>query len=307
MFIKNIFNRSPKKKPTVYASVQRTSKESIPRPEVIKKCYDKGLEFIHPVVKVIYTDAKSERAVILQNPDMTYTVRYEKLYPFSDEEIEFLSLEVPGFWSLQDGNSIYDTAEKATDEVLLAPPFKYNKCVVWADTPFRVDADRLYWIKDDGADDPDDFCLHGNVMVKLGEEFFEYGATVSAAGLYLLRTLTENHLIREGEAMLPCCGHFMIANEDLSAVGIYCCPNGLDWSVTHENGSVKLITKTEKETLIDIDVYRDEVYAFADKIEAFYKNSAAKNLSGTDTFLRDGYIAFWNEWNRRRQLAKYRY
>jgi len=177
---------------------------------------------------------------------------------------------------------------------------------MWADCAFRIDAENLCWIKKDGVDDPNDFCLHGHAYAKIGDEFFEYDAAVSATGLYLLRSLTENHIIHEHEHeyeyvhILPCCGFGMMANDDLSSVYFCECPNGVDWSVIHENNKIKLVTESGAETLIDIDDYRQEVYAFADKIEAFYKKSSPKNLSGADSMSRDGYIAFWNEWHRRR-------
>ena len=101
--------------------------------------------------------------------------------------------------------------------------------------------------------------------------------------------------------MLPCCGHWMLANDDLSSVDIGGCPNGIDWSVIHQDGKIKLVTETGKETLVDMDDYREEVYAFADKIDAFYKKSSPKNLSEVDSMSQNGYIAFWNEWRRRRK------
>ena len=144
-------------------------------------------------------------------------------------------------------------------------------------------------------------CLHGHAFIKIGDEVFDYDATLSAAGLYLLRTVTDNHIIREGEAMLPCCGHMMIANDDLSSVDICGCPNGLDWSVIHENGKIKLVTEAGNTTFIDIDIYKEEIYAFTDKIEDFFKKSSPKIFSETETFERDAYTAFWNEWRKLRK------
>ena len=92
----------------------------------------------------------------------------------------------------------------------------------------------------------------------------------------------------------------MISNEDCSSVNIFGCPNGVNWSVMHERNMIKLVTETGAETLVDIDAYTDEVFAFADKIEVFYKKSLPKNLAELDDFSRNGYTAFWNEWHRRR-------
>lgn len=166
---------------------------------------------------------------------------------------------------------------------------------------FSIFAEKLRWINEDGTDNADDLCLHGHVIVKIGEECFEYDATVSAAGLYFLRTLTENHIMHNDQAMLPCCGHFLIANDSLDTVDIGGCPNGVDFSVIHEDNSIKFVTETGAETHVSIIDYSNEVNAFADKIEDYYKKCAPKNTVKLEEFERNGYTAFWNEWNRRRK------
>ena len=113
------------------------------------------------------------------------------------------------------------------------------------------------------------------------------------------KNITKNHIIHDDQAMLPCCGHSMYANEDLSSVGISGCQNGVDWSAIHENGKIKLVTEAGKETLVDVDNYKEEVLVFADKIEAFYKKCLPKNMP-SEEYERNGYTAFWNEWRRRR-------
>ena len=77
-------------------------------------------------------------------------------------------------------------------------------------------------------------------MVCIGKCKFEYDATISATALYLLKTLTENHIINTDNQMLPCCGHLMIPKETLDNVTILGCPNGIDWSVIHDENSVIL-------------------------------------------------------------------
>ena len=270
--------------------------------EVVKECYDKGLNFIHPIVNVIYTDDKAERAVILKKPDLSFTIAYEKLFPFDEDELKYIDNGLHGYWGPKNGSgkSVFETEESAVNSIFSEPPFKYDRQIVWRDLLFRIDVENLCWIKNDDMDDPDDLCLHGHAVAKIGDEFFEYDATVSATALYLLRTLRESHIPRECEHMLPCCGHTMISNEDCSSVNIFGCPNGVNWSVMHERNMIKLVTETGAETLVDIDAYTDEVFAFADKIEVFYKKSLPKNLAELDDFSRNGYTAFWNEWHRRR-------
>ncbi len=102
--------------------------------------------------------------------------------------------------------------------------------------------------------------------------------------------------------MVPCCGHFLIANQDLSEVTISGCDNGLDWSVVHENGGVKLTLPSGEEEWVPLQEYQREVLRFADKVEAYYKSCQPKHIPD-DEFERNGYLAFWNEWHRRYTAA----
>ncbi|MDE7245733.1 MAG: hypothetical protein K2O18_17410 [Oscillospiraceae bacterium] len=160
-----------------------------------------------------------------------------------------------------------------------------------------MDAECFYWIQGP-EDDPEDLCLHGDVTAVIGDETFSYACTASAAALYLLKSLSRNHIIYEENQMLPCCGFFMIANDTLSEVDIVGCSNGIDWSVIHEDGAVRLVTESGKETVVPMTEYQKEVLRFAGKVEAYYRACAPKILP-EDEFDRNGYTAFWNEWRRR--------
>lgn len=48
-----------------------------------------------------------------------------------------------------------------------------------------------------------------------------------------------------------------------------------------------------------MEEYRQQVYRFADTIEAFYRQCTPKELP-QDSFDRNGYQTFWKEWHRRR-------
>ena len=166
---------------------------------------------------------------------------------------------------------------------------------------FQIEATDLAWIN--GAkDDPSDLCLHGHAAARIGDRILTYDATVSATALYLLKTVTEDHIINESNQMLPCCGFFLIPNGDLTEVSIVGCPNGIDWSVIHEDGAVKLILEDGREEAVPIGAYAAEVCRFADKIESFYSSCTPKALP-KDEFDRNGYIAFWNEWHTRKTAA----
>lgn len=165
---------------------------------------------------------------------------------------------------------------------------------------FSIDAYGFHWI-DGSADDPNDLCLHGHAVAQIGDAVLECDCTVSATALRLLKTLTEDHVFRgDDEQMLPCCGHFLMANDDLTEVTyIGGCASGIDWSVLHRDGMIQLVLEDGYTETVDPDMYREAVYRFADKIEACYRACMPKILP-EDEFERSGYIAFWNEWSRRR-------
>ena len=164
---------------------------------------------------------------------------------------------------------------------------------------FTITATNFKWINGK-EDDEEDLCLHGHEIEKIGDEIFEYDATISATALYLLKSLKEDHIINKEIQMLPCCGHAIwLKNDDTKDVFIMGCGNGIDWSIIHEKENVKIIMASGKETIIPIDEYKKEVYKFADLIENYYKKCKPKILP-KDKFDRDSYIAFWNEWHRRR-------
>ena len=163
---------------------------------------------------------------------------------------------------------------------------------------FSIDVNEFTWICGP-EDDPNDLCLHGHVTVQIGKTTMEYSGTVSATALYLLKTLTEDKVMSENDIqMVPCCGNFLIANKDLSEVTISGCNDGLDWSVVHENGGVKLVLPSGEEEWVPLQEYQKEVIRFADRVEAYYKSCQPKHIPD-DEFARNGYLAFWNEWHRR--------
>ena len=51
--------------------------------------------------------------------------------------------------------------------------------------------------------------------------------------------------------------------------------------------------------VVPLEDYCKEVFRFADKVEAFYRACTPKKIP-EDEFDRNGYLAFWNEWHRRR-------
>jgi hypothetical protein len=161
----------------------------------------------------------------------------------------------------------------------------------------------LHWINN--VDDPTDLCAHGHVFVKIGNEVIvdkdSLDITVSATGLYLMRTLKVNYKKDNyASQLLPCCGHYIIAEDDNDFVTICGCPSGIDWTIIHtDDNKIKHITESGQEAIIDKEAYKFLVLDFADEVENFYKTSLPKAIP-TDDFDKKGYLAFWKEWRNLR-------
>lgn len=123
MIFKNIFDSFNKKKQSVNIPLQ-----VIPWSEIVDECYDRQLNFMYDISKVIYTDDRTERAVILRKPNGLYTVIREKLYQFDDDELKYGISDLHGYWHTEnDIGSTFDTEERAENEIMTSPPFKYNR------------------------------------------------------------------------------------------------------------------------------------------------------------------------------------
>jgi hypothetical protein len=81
-------------------------------------------------------------------------------------------------------------------------------------------------------DDPTDQCAHGDVVFTIDSVPFVTGddvedVTVSAAALFLLRTLTHNHtaadLVAEESQLFPHCGHSAVAITGRFPVVVFGC------------------------------------------------------------------------------------
>lgn len=151
-----------------------------------------------------------------------------------------------------------------------------------------------------------DLCLHGNAFIQIGNHVLEDGKenqwTVSAGVLRLLRSIVENHYAKDEEHLMPCCGHFMIPSDDLQTVTISGCPNGIDFTVLHKGNIVELITG-QHNVLIPFDEYKNIVLKIVEEVELFYQSSPPKKFDSD--FDKDGYEAFWNEWQSTKEKLNF--
>ena len=107
-----------------------------------------------------------------------------------------------------------------------------------------------------------DLCAHGGVRICANDIVFSDGEdtywTVSAASLYLLRTLTQDHTKnhRVSEHIIPCCGFKMFDQGEGEDVYIPGCPNGIDFEVKHLDSGYVLLMQENQQKQVSFDDYR---------------------------------------------------
>jgi len=162
---------------------------------------------------------------------------------------------------------------------------------------------RLHWIKDDGVDDPCDLCAHSPVRLEIDGDTLvapaDGNATVSAAAIFLLRTLERDHTEQNpvGEHLFPCCGHAMYDTGDDDVV-ICGCPNGSNVYITHDGSTIRLAIHDGRSYAVSLDDWRRAVYEFADVVREFYDHSLPKTPA--DETESAGFAKMMAEWSRRR-------
>ena len=168
-------------------------------------------------------------------------------------------------------------------------------------TGFEIKIIRQHWINDDGKDDKEDLCSHGEVYIRIGKEELSTKSsgswTLSVAGLYLLRSLEQDcKLDQFSNQLIPCCGHFMIPNEGgENYVTITGCPNGVDWKIKHTNEEVIFESVNGTTGKLAFKDYKDIVIGFTNEIERFYGNPKDK-IVPEEEFDKNGFNQFWAEW-----------
>ena len=149
-----------------------------------------------------------------------------------------------------------------------------------------------------------DRCAHGKVLVRIGGAILSDASadawTVSAAALYFLRTLTQDHTPINPicEQLLPCCGFAMWPDASSDDVFIMGCPTGIDWAVEHIVEGIRLTAAGGESVVISRQQYQAAVLRFADEVYTFYQSSHPKQLPA-DPEDAAGYDLFWQEWHRR--------
>jgi len=180
-------------------------------------------------------------------------------------------------------------------------------------SPFEILITRQGWL---GENDPDlgydpapvDLCSHGGIrltiggqVIALGEDDDEYG--ISESALALLRTLQSDHSPERSVAdrlIFHGCGNILMMG----------CPVGIDWSVSHVDGQVRIDDVVRYDTVDESEAirfpgvaaelseseYRLRVVAFAEGAKELFEG-IAKEFA--DDFEQQQYEEFWEEFDAR--------
>jgi hypothetical protein len=126
--------------------------------------------------------------------------------------------------------------------------------------------------------------------------------TVSAAALYLLRTLSVPHTKDApiGDHLFPCCAFSMYDVIDQEDVVICGCPSGDDFEVFHDVGGACVVVRAGdgREWQVEWPEWRTGVFEFADKVSHFYGECSPKEPFKAED--AKGFRKFAAEWGRRR-------
>lgn len=164
----------------------------------------------------------------------------------------------------------------------------------------------IHWL-DTPTDNRDDKCAHGNIEFSIKNteiiKASDGDCTVSAAALFLLRTIDSNHTIEnpvsESSQLIPCCGFTVWLCGERFPLMIMGCTVGIDVEIIHHNNDMIIFKKDESVTIsCSKNEWIDAVLNFSDQVLAFYKSQEERNPV-IDDYDKEGWTAFWLEWKSR--------
>jgi len=165
----------------------------------------------------------------------------------------------------------------------------------------------LHWI-DGSLDGTEDLCAHSGVDFRIGDSVLVQPSdgdwTVSAAALYLLRTLSQPHTKEQPitEYLFPCCGNGIFEVDGQDDVQIVGCNSGIDFEVLQVGDEIILTVQDGTQFRIAFSDWRRAVCDFSDSVRAFYSASSPKEPE--DDWERRSFDKFLAEWSRRRSIVE---
>lgn len=160
----------------------------------------------------------------------------------------------------------------------------------------QLTATNLYYLGDTESDKRYDCCVHGQVLLAIGDTVIEDGDDwcVGASALRFMRSVLSNHFSGAEQHMIPHCGHFMIPADDGKSVLISGCSIGVDFDLIHEDDHIRINMEGGRSLTVDFAEYKNAVLAYVDQIEEFMRAAPARIFD--DPFDKKGYDAFRTEW-----------
>jgi len=175
------------------------------------------------------------------------------------------------------------------------------------DPAFEIDITRQGWIAPEPESARADLCSHGDVRLVIGGRVVAAGDvgeyTISTSALALLRTLESDHTSGSGDQLVLHCGLLLMTS----------CPIGIDWSVTHSDGEVRLsevvrcdelgtvVAFPEIEVVLPQSEYRGQIVHFAEKAKRPFAGAEKVFADDVD---RQLYEEFWGEYDARLARAR---
>ncbi len=169
-----------------------------------------------------------------------------------------------------------------------------------------------HWINDEG-DDPNDQCAHGGIALTVDDVPLVLESdgewTVSAAALFLLRSVTADHIqgssVSGGNYLIPCCGHYVCPWEkNKYGFEIMGCPNGIDLGIQHDKGLVRVWTDDHRVS-VSLRDWAGAGLQFSDRVQSFYDSCAKKlDVSAHEEELVQGWRLFWQDWETQRRVVR---
>jgi hypothetical protein len=176
----------------------------------------------------------------------------------------------------------------------------YNTAVRHHETMIHISLLEPQWIQGD-RDDPQDQCAHGYIDIRIDDITFvskdDGGWNVSAAALFMLRTVSSNHTpeesVTDGNFLIPCCGHAPQGRGKYRVI-IVGCNTGIDPTIKHIGNSVR-IELGGKQVTVPQKQWATAILGFVEQVEEFYRISSPKDPI-EDEHDKRGWSYFWEEW-----------
>jgi hypothetical protein len=165
-----------------------------------------------------------------------------------------------------------------------------------------------HWINN-SEDDANDQCAHGQILFQVNNSTIiapeDGDFTVSAAALFLLRTLEQNHTpdnpVCEENLLFPHCGHSVWPHNGKYDVICIGCDIGVDLRIDHDKNAKAISIIGKSTELVKLQEWKVSICKFVNQVQSFYQSSTTK-IESEDEHERLGWRLFWKEWNSRLKI-----